>query len=91
MLVRVPQPVADVGLVAAVNQREEDAACRAAEVEEEFGEAFAQALQRYVEQRSDVERQVHRLQEQQFLALEVTDHQGGVRAGLGGDPADRGP
>lgn len=91
MLVRVPQPVVDVRFIAAVNQCEEDTACGAAEVEEEFGEAFAQALQWYVEQRFVVERQVHRLQEQQFLALEVTDHQGGVRAGLGGDLADGGP
>ncbi len=52
MLVRVPGPVVDVRFVAAVNQGEEDAACGAAEVEEEFGEAFAQALQRYVERGS---------------------------------------
>lgn len=91
MFVCVPQPVVDVRLVAAVNQREEDAACGAAEVEQKFGEAFAQLLQGHVEQRLVVERQVHRLQEQQFLALEVTDHQSGVRAGLGGDLTYGGP
>ena len=73
------------------NQGQEDTPRGTTEVDEEFGEPVSQVFQWHVEQWLVIDRQVHRLQEQEFFALEMTDHQCGVRAGRRRDPADGGP
>jgi hypothetical protein len=91
VLVRIAQTFPDPRSVAAVHQGQEDAPRGTVEFDEEFGEPISQMLQRHVEQWLVIDRQVHRLEEQEFFALEMTDHRCGIRAGRRRDLADGGP